>query len=95
MDEDLRNKAIGHFDMTVAELPNLYSYWEFKANGKAWQDGKEMGEWYIKEGCVIVAYHHKPYGYACLSFDNDNLLLGENLWQEGKMFSWTLKRVNP
>lgn len=95
MDEELKAKAIGHYDLTVAEVPDLYSYWEFRANGKAYQEEKEMGDWYIKEGCIVVAYNHKPYGFACLSFDDDNTLLGENLWRDGKLFSWTCKRVKP
>jgi len=65
MDEELKAKAIGHYDLTVAEVPNLYSYWEFRADGKAVQDEKIMGDWYIKEGCIIIAYDHKPYGFAC------------------------------
>jgi len=93
--DELKNKAVGHYDMTCAEVASLYSYWELKEDGKAIQDSREMGVWYILDDCVVIAYHKKGYGYAVLSFEDDNTLEGENLWRNGKMFSWTWKRVNP
>lgn len=91
--EDIKLKVIGHFDMTCNEIGSLYSYWEFKEDGKAIQDDKEMGTWNVVDDVVVVIYSNKKYGHTALTFEDDNTLIGENVWQSKKTFSWVLRRA--
>lgn len=95
MSTDWRQLAIGHYDMTCSEIPNIYSYWELRADGKAIQDGKEQGNWEIMEDAVVIKYYNQEHGHTVLTFDDENTLLGENLWRNGTLFTWSMKRVNP
>jgi hypothetical protein len=91
--EDIKSKVVGHFDMTCKEIESLYSYWEFKENGKAVQDNTEMGTWEVVDDVVVIKYDNKKYGHTALTFDDDNTLFGENVWPSGSTFSWILRRV--
>lgn len=95
MNDKIKSLVPGHYDMTCAEKPELYTYWEFRPDGKAIQNDFEQGTWSVVDEVVVIAYHNKVHGHAVLTFDDDNTLLGENVWKNGKTFTWTLKRVNP
>lgn len=79
--------------MTCKEITDLYSYWEFKGDGKAIQDDKEMGTWSVADDVMVITYHNKEYGHTALTFEDENTLVGENVWQSGKTFTWTLRRA--
>lgn len=90
----MRARVIGHFDMTCAEIPSLYSYWEFKENGRAVQDGNELGGWSVMDDCLVVTYDNKEFGHAVLSFDGVNTFVGENVWRTGATYTWKLVAVD-
>lgn len=89
----IKDLAVGHYDMNCSEIQNLYTYWELRVDGKAYQNEKEQGTWAVVEDTVIITYYNKEHGHAVLTFEDDNTLVGENVWRGGKTFTWTMRRV--
>ena len=93
-DEDtlLAAKVIGRFDMSCAEIPKLDSHWLFTKDGRAIQDGNDMGAWSVAGGKTIITFTDKQFGQAVLSFKNEDTLVGKNEHRNGSVFNWVLKR---
>lgn len=88
----LATKVVGRFDMACAEIPKLDSHWIFTKEGRAIQDGKDMGTWSVGGGKAIITFTNKKFGLAILSFKDENTLVGKNEHKNGSVFNWVLKR---
>lgn len=93
--EELRAIIAGHYDMTCAELPHIYSYWELREDGTATQDNTVVGTWGLYDNLTIITYSNPEHGHTVLSIDSPNVLVGENRHRNGAEFSWRMVKVVP
>ena len=86
----LTTKMVGKFNMFCQESATKNSIWEFTGDGRAIQDGKQMGQWRVADGKFIIKYRETLYNSAVLEFVG-NTLVGINQHKNGAVFNWVLE----